>query len=132
LLRGGSQGYPRSARLTRPGEYRRVFEDATRSSDQALTLLARSNDAGRPRLGLAISKKCAPRAVQRHRIKRLVRESFRSHQQELPAVDIVVMCRRRATEMTNRELFGALHRHWRRLSRNLSSPQVDAGQSVRR
>ena len=41
------------------------------------------------RLGLIVSKRMLPRAVDRNRAKRVIRESFR-HAVELPAMDIVV------------------------------------------
>jgi len=53
------------------------------------------------RLGLAVSRKVSRSAVQRNRIKRLVRESFRKHSPDLPALDIVVMARPGAAECDN-------------------------------
>ena len=49
-------------------------------------------------MGLAIAKKCARRAVDRNRLKRLVRESFRLERLGLPGLDLVVMCRRDAVD----------------------------------
>lgn len=95
-----------------------MFEQAFRSSDKALTALARaSQPAQGARLGLAISKKCARRSVDRQRIKRLIRESFRQTRQQLPAMDIVVMCRPAVLSMSNHEISKALDRHWQRLTR---------------
>ena len=71
--------FPKRARLLKPAEFSRVFKKAHRSSDRQLTILAAPNDLDYPRLGLAISKKHAKRAVDRNRIKRIVRESFRQN-----------------------------------------------------
>lgn len=46
-------------------------------------------DAG-PRLGLIVGKKVAPRAVDRNRVKRLVRTIYRRHAAELDGLDLVV------------------------------------------
>jgi ribonuclease P protein component len=46
-----------------------------------------------PRLGLAIAKRLMPRAVDRNRTKRLVREAFRHGRHALPARDYVVFAR---------------------------------------
>lgn len=67
------------------------------------------------RLGLAISKKQARRAVDRNRLKRLVRDSFRRHREALPDVDIVVMARRDAVDVDNRKLQESLSRHFARI-----------------
>ncbi|MBA3731536.1 MAG: ribonuclease P protein component [Gammaproteobacteria bacterium] len=99
-------------RLTDAREFRRVFEEAVRCSDRAFTILARPGPCAHARLGLAISKKCARRAVARNRIKRLVRESFRAAQHDLPAVDLVVMCRPVINDMTHAELLAALRKLW--------------------
>ncbi|EAR20780.1 Ribonuclease P protein component, partial [Nitrococcus mobilis Nb-231] len=74
------QGYPRSVRLTRPAEYARVFAGARRVADCYFTVLVIRNDHDRARLGVTVSKKTAPLAVVRNRIKRRIREAFRLHQ----------------------------------------------------
>ena len=75
-------------------------------------MLYRPNGLNGARLGLAIAKKCARRAVDRNRLKRLVRESFRAHVQSLPGVDIVVLCARGAPALSNQRLFELLERAW--------------------
>ena len=70
------------------------------------------------RLGLAISKKVAKNAFQRNRLKRIIRESFRTHRAELLGVDIVVMCRPGAKEVANAVLFASLNSHWNTIKRD--------------
>jgi ribonuclease P protein component len=47
-------------------------------------------EAGRPRLGMLISRKHSARAVERNRIKRCIREAFRLEQEKLGPVDLLV------------------------------------------
>lgn len=83
----------------------------------------RTSDRGEARLGLAIAKKQVRRAVDRNRIKRIVRESFRHHQQQLASVDYVVMARRDTAAASNAELFVSLQHHWKRLIKRQASAQ---------
>jgi ribonuclease P protein component len=107
--------YPHRVRLSKAEEFRRVFAQGNRTRDTVFTVLARPNDLGFSRLGMAISKKCVGYAVQRHRIKRLVRESFRVNQRSLPALDIVVMCQSTVLKMNNHQILNSLEKHWQRL-----------------
>jgi len=66
-------------------------------------------------MGLAISKRVSKRAVDRNRIKRLVRESFRRHRLELPPIDLMVMAREQAVNLPGPELLDELHLLWKKL-----------------
>jgi ribonuclease P protein component len=70
------------------------------------------NDAGQARLGMAVGLRAARSAACRNRLRRLVRESFRLHRQELPPVDVLVTARATAAMATNREVFESLARIW--------------------
>jgi len=93
-----------------------VFAQGRRSADGCFVVIAAANGGTMPRLGLAIAKRRLGRAVDRNRVKRIVRESFRHHAAELPAVDIVVLARSGLAERDNARLFDSLARHWRRLA----------------
>ena len=110
-------GFARTRRLLTASAYQRVFQAAARSSDNYLTVLARANDLGLPRLGLAISKKSIKLASQRNRIKRLTRETFRLNQHRFQGIDFVVMTRGHATHADHETLSRSLLRHWEHLVR---------------
>ena len=108
--------FPRHARLLNSRDFQAVFRDnSSRSSDQNWTLLARQSDFNNARLGMAISKRVLKNAVDRNRIKRIVRESFRHHQQDLGGMDVVVMCKKNVSQMENMELFNSLSKLWKRV-----------------
>ena len=89
------QLFTRCQRLLLPREYKAVFDGNTlKVSHPSLLLLVRVTGATSPaRLGLVIAKKHVRLAVQRNRVKRQLRESFRRHQQVLVGLDIVVLAR---------------------------------------
>lgn len=64
------------------------------------------------RLGLAIAKKRAKRAVDRNRIKRIARESFRHNRKLLVGYDAVVMNKDQAASATTIELRQSLDTLW--------------------
>ena len=111
-------GFPQSARLLKATEYSRVFEQPKKSADDCFTILWRNNNLDYPRLGLAISKKNAKRAVDRNRIKRLARESFRLETSHLPSVDIVILSRRQIIERSNHKILRSLNKHWEKIIRH--------------
>lgn len=49
-----------------------------------------------PRMGLVVSKRTVRKAVERNRIKRVLREEFRGRRRFLPALDIVIQVVARA------------------------------------
>jgi ribonuclease P protein component len=100
--RAGSR-FTQQQRLSTPKHFNHVFAQARRSSDQFFTILARSNDRDLDRLGLAISKRAARRAVDRNRLKRLVREVFRMRA-VLSRCDFVVMAKPAASVSDNAAL----------------------------
>lgn len=104
-------------RLKNAGEFDFVFAKPCRSANRCFTALARPNQKNKPRLGLIISKRCAKSAVQRNRLKRLIRESFRHAQEELAGFDIVVIGKSSAVLKSNQELAKLLDRQWLELKK---------------
>lgn len=85
-----TSGFGDDARLKERREFRRVFESGRKTVGRALILWHRVDAAERePRLGLSVSAKVG-NAVRRNRLKRLLRETFRTRRSELrPGVEMV-------------------------------------------
>ena len=109
--------FTRQQRLVQAVDFQRVFDKPERRTDKYFTILYINGHQSAGRLGLAISKKRARRAVDRNRIKRLVRESFRQHQQLLSGKDIVVMAREATATASKADLYKSLSAHWQQLSK---------------
>jgi ribonuclease P protein component len=107
--------FPSSLRLKTPTDFQKVFTRPVKSTDRYFTLLAIKNQLEYPRLGLAIAKKNIKRAVDRNKIKRITRESFRLQQHQLTTIDIVVLARRDAANATSIQLANSLTKHWQNL-----------------
>jgi ribonuclease P protein component len=84
-------------------------------------MVAADNDRGRARLGMAVARRTAGNAVARNRLKRLIRETFRTMAGTLPPLDVVVTAAPAAKLATNATLRASLIRHWQRLMKRCES-----------
>jgi ribonuclease P protein component len=115
--------FPRAYRLRTKAEFRAVFRSSIRRSDEQVRVLALRNGLRRARLGLSLPRREIRHAVDRNRLKRLARESFRYWKTRLSGWDIVVIARRSATQSSNARFLISLERSWRGLvSGSRSSP----------
>ncbi|MGB0733995.1 MAG: ribonuclease P protein component [Pontibacterium sp.] len=110
--------YPREVRLLTGGEFQHVFDNATlKVPDQHILLLARPSNHDHPRIGFVIAKKNVRLAVQRNRVRRIIRESFRLNQHNIPPVDIVILARRGLADVESEDLHKLIKRCWSRLNK---------------
>ncbi len=123
-------GFPKSARLLRPADYSKVFDDVQlKVPHRNFLILATPNNLGHARIGLVFSKKNLKLAVQRNRVKRQVRETFRLRT-DLPGVDIVILGRQGLANLDNQTIRDSLNDLWRRLKKKYhQSPPSRAAES---
>lgn len=108
--------FPKTARLLTRSDFQYVFDaPEKRSSDRYFTLLGRSRTQAGTRLGLIIAKRRILRAHERNRVKRLVRESFRTNAQLPQDTQLILLAKSAAQHADNATLFTSLARHWQRL-----------------
>lgn len=110
-----TSAFPPAARLRQPREFEAVLAGGSRLNEKLLTAVVKANGLAHARLGLAISARSVPRAVDRNRIKRQARESFRMNRSSLPARDVVVLARSGAAKAGAPELRATLERLWQNL-----------------
>ena len=114
--------FSRQSRLLKPAEFKSVFQQPVRSGDGFFRIMARANGMQRHRLGMAVSKKACPKAVGRNRIKRVIRENFRTHlvgTEQSESLDFVVLPNAAAAKQDNKVLDVSLTAHWQQLIRKV-------------
>ena len=110
-----SAGLPRKVRVRRRADFAILKNSSGRVGSRCFQLRYAPNALGYARLGLAISKQVSKRAVERNRLKRMLRESFRCVRHRLPAVDLVVMAREQAAGTDGSLLLPQIDELWEKL-----------------
>ena len=99
--------YKDAESLKKNRDFQLVYKTVTSYVNKYLVMYARENQLGKNRIGISVSKKVG-NSVVRHRLCRLVRESYRLHEDVFRrGFDIVVVARVSAKERTFREIESA-------------------------
>jgi ribonuclease P protein component len=101
-----------------------MLQPPARPGDSASERHVRSKDplATRARLGISVSKRVAAHAVERNRIKRIARDSFRRLRLQLPPGDYVLLAQRDAAGASSEALRAALATLWQRAGALKTTP----------
>lgn len=100
-------------KLLNKQDFDRVFSFRQRNFFDLFVAYHCRNDFQRPRLGIVVSKRNAKKAVDRNRVKRVIRESFRLCKSELPNNDYVI-CLRNMSSVNKTELRKSVDLLWKR------------------
>ena len=97
-----------SESLKRNGDFRKVYAGGKSYANRYLVLYVLNNGTNGNRLGISVSKKVG-NSVVRHRITRLIRESYRIREDLFNSgLDMVVIARKSAKDKTCQEIESAL------------------------
>jgi len=102
------QSFGRHVRICKKRDYLTVYQQGVRSHSEHFTIVVCKNEMGISRLGITVSKKVGS-AVERNRIRRLVREFFRLNRSRLSAPqDIVIIAKRNITRIAYQDVYAEL------------------------
>jgi ribonuclease P protein component len=102
----GDAGARRRRRLSRSGEFDRVYREGSSHANRYLVVYSfprSEEDSGGLRLGVSVGRKVGG-AVERNRIKRALREAFWSLEDQVPADhDVVIVAKTEIGALWGRE-----------------------------
>jgi ribonuclease P protein component len=97
-------GFPRSRRLARQFEFKLLYRTGRKHSNRYLTVYASPVRGRRGKVGIVAGKRVG-KAVERNRVRRTLRETFRTNQNRVDAsTDLVIVAKHPALELSRREL----------------------------
>ena len=100
--------YPHSESLKKNQDFQLLYKEGKSCANRYLVLYVRENGLGRNRFGVSVSKKVG-NSVVRHRITRLIRESYRLHEDMFNSgLDMAVIARVSAKGRSMAEIESAL------------------------
>lgn len=100
--------YPHSESLKKNQDFQLLYKEGKSCANRYLVLYVRENGLGRNRFGVSVSKKVG-NSVVRHRITRLIRESYRLHEDMFNSgLDMAVIARTSAKGRSMAEIESAL------------------------
>ena len=97
-----------SESLKKNSDFQNVYKNGKSYANKYLVMYVLKNELNRNRIGISVSKKVG-NSVIRHRITRLIRESYRLQEDVFnSSLDIVVIARATAREVGYKEIESAL------------------------
>lgn len=96
--------FSKKKRLASNKQFEAVLARGVRVANELLVLYVAENEFGYPRLGVSVGKSCGG-AVQRNRLKRLLREAFRQSQDRIvPGFDYLLMISPQLSKKLNKSV----------------------------
>ena len=97
-----------SQSLKKNADFQIVYKEGKSFANKYLVMYVKENDLGINRVGISVSKKVG-NSVVRHRVKRLILESYRLHEDMFnSSLDMVIIARSTAKDKSYKEISSAV------------------------
>ncbi len=118
-------GFSKAERLRKRGEFLGVYERGDKIRATYFVLYMLENGRSHHRLGITASRKIG-KAVVRNRIKRRLREIFRTNKRAIfPHCDLVVNAKRAAAQAGNQQIQEDILKGVQRWKRKIPRPEAE-------
>lgn len=105
----GTARFTKAERLRHRRDYLRAQAQGKRWHTRHFGVVLAPMAEAHPRLGLVVTRRLG-KAVQRNRVKRMLREFFRRHRAGLPAADLIIMAKKGAADLGYHQVHEELSR----------------------
>ncbi len=96
---------PRENRLTEKSDFAKVLKEGRIIGGVFLSLAVRRGDGTAPKVGFIVSNKISKKAVERNRLKRLMRRAARTHLSDIKnGTYLVFLAKRKAANAASEEI----------------------------
>ena len=112
------EGYSRRHRFSVQGSFGTVLRGSRKMRGRFAILHVAPGRPGESRLGVALTRRLVPLSVDRNRVKRLVRDTFRRHVVKRAGLDCVVSLRERFDDARAEPLFNEIRTLFDQLAKN--------------
>ena len=97
-----------SESLKKNSDFQNVYRNGKSYANKYLVMYVLPNELGKNRIGISVSKKVG-NSIVRHHLTRLIRESYRLHEEQfLCGYDVIVIARTTAKDRSYHEIESAL------------------------
>lgn len=122
-MASANKALARRARLTAKAQFDAVLASPLRWHTEYFRFHLRPDPACKPaRLGMTVPKRIVPNATERNRIRRQIREGFRTREPCIHGFDLVLVAKSQALNCPALALRSDLQKGFSRLARSLTNP----------
>ena len=101
-------GFSSKHKIYKQNSFNEIFANGVMLKSTSLKLFWNINEVTFPRFAIRVPKKEISGAVERNKVKRLLREVFRDRIDVIPPFDYLVICRHRLLACSNKEIRASL------------------------
>ncbi len=113
-----STGFSRQQRIRKKNDFQTLFNQPYRTGSENFLALWKKGKFSFARIGIITAKKIAKKAVDRNKIRRVIRESFRLAKNQLNNIDLIIIARHECGKLDQIALRKETDHLWKKLQQH--------------
>ncbi len=100
-----NQSFPKNLRIIKSDHFKQIFKSGRKIYSANFVIYVLSNQLDFPRIGISVGRRVSTKATDRNKIKRLIREVFRTNKNIFDKNDIVLVVKNNVKDVKGKDLF---------------------------